>query len=107
MLHVVNGQVETMTSAQESAFLAQQSLSDIPQEVSMRQARLALFNAGLLSQVDAAIAAMSEPDKTIADIQWNHASSVVRANSLVTSLGGALGLSGAQLDQLFVTAWGL
>lgn len=107
-MKLVNGQPVAMSADEEATFLALQSQpAPIPQEVSMRQARLALFNAGLLPQVDASIAAMPDPDKTIADIQWNHSGSVIRTNSLVSSLGAALGLSGAQLDQLFVSAQAL
>jgi hypothetical protein len=102
---IVNGVEVEMSADEEAAFVASRDLEQsIPQEVSMRQARLVLFNAGMLSQVDAAIAAMSEPDKTIADIQWNHASTVVRDNAVVASLAAAIGLTSDQLDALFIAA---
>lgn len=78
--------------------------SAVPQEVTMRQARLALNAIGKLSAVDAAIAAMPEPTKTQAQITWEFSSMVQRSQPLVLSLGSALGLSSADIDQLFVTA---
>lgn len=72
--------------------------------VSMRQARLALNQAGLLSSVDDAIAAMDEPDKTIVTLEWEYASTVERLSSWVISMGAALGLTEQELDNLFVVA---
>lgn len=76
----------------------------IPTSVSMRQARLALLGAGLLSSVDAAIAAMSSPAKEAAQIEWDYASEVQRDNALISSLATGLGLTEAQIDDLFITA---
>lgn len=76
----------------------------VPTSVSMRQARLALLGAGLLSTVDATIAAMSEPAKTEALIEWEYSSEVWRHRPFVQSMGAALGLDDAQIDDLFVTA---
>lgn len=75
-----------------------------PASVTMRQARLALHAAGLLSSVEAAIAALPEPDKTRALIEWEYSNEVQRTNGIVAQLGPALGLNDAQLDALFVTA---
>lgn len=71
-----------------------------PSVVSMRQARLALLQVGLLSQVDAAVAAGGEADK----ITWEYATEVNRADALVINLSGALGLTNEQLDNLFILA---
>lgn len=76
----------------------------VPTEVTMRQARLALLGAGLLSQVDAAIASLPEPDKSAALIEWEYAAVVQRNSGLVPAMGTALGMTEAQLDALFVTA---
>lgn len=72
--------------------------------VTMRQARLALLSAGLLDQVTAAIAALPEPDKSAALIEWEYAATVERDSGLIPTMGTALGLSTAQLDALFATA---
>lgn len=74
--------------------------------VTMRQARLALHAAGLLDDVAAAIAALSEPAKTAAQIEWEYAQDVARNHGLVLSLAPALGLDDAALDALFAAAAG-
>ena len=78
-----------------------------PSEVTMRQARRALLAAGLLDDVEAAINAMSEPARTAARIDWDYSSTVKRDNATLAALAAALGLSGAQLDELFVAAAGI
>ncbi|TXH53543.1 MAG: hypothetical protein E6Q97_13090 [Desulfurellales bacterium] len=72
--------------------------------VSMRQARLALLQAGLLDDVEAAINALPEPQRAAARIEWDYSSQVARTQPLVLQLAPALGLNEAQLDALFVTA---
>lgn len=76
----------------------------VPQFVTMRQARLALLDAGLLSSVDAAIAAMSEPAKSAAQIEWEYASEVQRGNGMVPAMAAALGMTESQIDDLFIAA---
>jgi hypothetical protein len=39
-----------------------------------------------------------------ARIEWDYSSSVKRTQPLVLQMGAALGLTSAQLDQLFITA---
>jgi len=76
----------------------------VPQEVSMRQARLALLARGVLGQVDAAITSLPSPDSEAARIEWDYSSVVARNSPLVTMMGAALGLDAAALDELFITA---
>jgi len=76
----------------------------VPQSVTMRQARLALHAAGLLTSVDAAIAAMDEPDKTAAQITWEFAQTVDRGFGMVPQLASALGMTETQIDDLFIAA---
>lgn len=76
----------------------------VPIEVTMRQARLALHAAGKLAAVNAAIAALPEPPKTAALIEWEYSSMVRRDSQFVSMLGPALGLDAAALDALFVAA---
>lgn len=77
---------------------ADQEVAAIPSSVTMRQARLALLQAGLLAQVDAAI---TDP---AAKIEWEYAQTVERTSSLTQSMAASLGLTEAQLDQLFSQA---
>ena len=72
--------------------------------VTMRQARLALHASGLLANVSAVIAAMPEPARTEAQIEWEYASEILRDSPLVAALGAALGLDDAALDTLFAEA---
>lgn len=76
----------------------------VPTEVSMRQARLALHKAALLTGVEAALAALPEPQRTAAKIEWEFATTVRRDSPLVTVLGTALGLDAAGFDNLFLSA---
>lgn len=76
----------------------------VPKEVTMRQARLALLGAGVLAGVDAAIDAMPEPTRSAARIEWEYSGAVQRHNGFVAALGPALGMTGAQIDALFVAA---
>lgn len=79
----------------------------IPSRVTMRQARLALLGAGLLSTVNATIESMAGVQGEAARIEWEYALSVERDSPLVAGLSAALGLTAAQLDALFTTAAGL
>ena len=76
----------------------------IPDTVSMRQARLALFQENKLSQVQPLIDAMSEPAKTTTQISWDYATTVQRDDDLVVQLSAAMGLTSADLDALFTLA---
>lgn len=76
--------------------------------VTMRQARLALLRAGLLDNVAAAIAAIpDETQRRAAQIEWEYAAIVERNSALIQHLAPALGLTEAQMDELFATAAGL
>lgn len=75
-----------------------------PKIVSMRQARLALLQAGLLSAVNTAIEAMPGDAGEAARIEWEYATEVHRDKALVQSLALALSLTETQLDDLFTAA---
>lgn len=76
----------------------------VPQKVTMRQARLALLGAGLLDDVDAAIAALPSPQKEAAKIEWEYSQEVQRHNGFVSVLAPALGMTDEQTDALFMEA---
>jgi len=83
---------------------AEAGLLAVPQEVSMRQARLALLARGVLGQVDAAIESLPSPGREAARIEWDYSSVVARNSPLVVMMGAALGLDDGALDQLFIVA---
>lgn len=76
----------------------------VPASVTMRQARLALLGAGLLDDVEAAIAALPSPQKEAAKIEWEYSQEVQRHNGFVSVLAPLLGLTEAQTDALFIGA---
>ena len=79
-----------------------------PTSVTMRQARLALLQAGLLDQVDAAIASLpDEMQRKAAEIEWEYANTVNRDSAFVQQLAAGLGMTPEQMDELFVVAAGL
>ena len=65
--------------------------------ITPRQARLALHRAGLLDEV----ASMLAVDKEM-EIWWEYSLDIQRNHEMVIALGTQLGLTEAQLDQLFV-----
>lgn len=77
----------------------------VPASVSMRQARLALDQVGLLDDVEAAIAAIpNAAQRRKAQIEWEYAQEVQRRHGLVPAMAQALGMTDAQLDDLFLLA---
>ena len=76
----------------------------VPAAVTMRQARLALLGAGLLDDVDAAIAALPSPQKEAAKIEWEYSQEVQRHNGFVSVLAPILGMTAEQTDAMFIGA---
>lgn len=79
----------------------------VPEVVTMRQARLALLGAGLLAQVNTAVANMPGAEGDAARIEWEYAQEVRRDSPLVAGLSAALGLTDETLDNLYKAAAGL
>jgi hypothetical protein len=101
---LVNGELVEMTPEEEAAFEASRQPVDIvPQVVEMAKARKVLHLAGKLTIVQAAIAAMPEPAKTIALIDWEYETQIHRSNPLVLQLEPLLG-GAAVVDDLFKAA---
>lgn len=71
------------------------------EQVTMRQARLALLEAGKLEAVSAAIDQLPEPDRTKARIEWEFAQDVRKDWPLIQVLAPAIGLDAAALTALF------
>lgn len=79
----------------------------VPEVVTMRQARLALLSAGLLAQVNTAVANMPGTEGDAASIEWEYAQEVRRDSPLVAGLSAALGLTDETMDNLYKVAAGL
>lgn len=71
-----------------------------PTIVDMRQARLALLQAGLLPVINAAIESLGEAAK----IEWEFASVVRRDSPLIEMVKQGQGLTDTQIDELFLLA---
>lgn len=74
--------------------------SRVPQSISIRQACQALEGAGLLDDVEAAVAASPR----YVQIDWERATSVDRTWPTLIAMQSALGLTDRQIDDLFVLA---
>lgn len=72
--------------------------------ITLRQAKLALLNAGKLQDVLDAIAVLPEPQKTAAQIEFDYANDVERDSVLLGTIAAAIGLTEAETDQLFAAA---
>lgn len=76
----------------------------VPGAVPMRNARLALYSAGRLKQVENYIDAMEGVEGDLARIDWATAQTVRRDSPLVSKLMVLLNLTSDQIDALFIAA---
>ena len=72
----------------------------VPQVITIRQAKLVLLAAGLLDDVDAAVAAADR----VTQIEWEYATEVKRDWPTLVTLAAAMGISSTSLDGLFIEA---
>jgi len=86
------------------AFVGHAGAQQVPFSVTKRQGRLALLDAGKLSAVTDAIAALPSPQREAAEIEWSDATSYERSSPFVAMLGEKVGLDAAALDALFIAA---
>ena len=85
------------TQAEVDAYLASPV---VPQLVTPRQIRLALYQFGLRQQVEDYV---NSQDITVQD-SWNYATQIERTNPLILACKSALGKTDEELDQLFILA---
>ena len=81
-----------------NVFIAPSAPPESIPTLTMRQARLALLAAGLLSQVESAITTAEHR------IWWDYSTTVERTNPLVCSVLDSLGKSASEINTLFVDA---
>lgn len=77
-------------------------LAPVPPSVSAFQARAALARAGLLAAVQVQVEAMPADDER--RLAWDHAQGFERTSPTIAAFASALGLSEAQVDDLFRAA---
>lgn len=73
--------------------------STVPTTISPRQARLALYGAGLLDSVEAAVATNKEYQ-----IFWEYSLEIKRDDAILNAMAISLGLTERQVDDLFIAA---
>lgn len=101
----IEGDVQAGDTFDGQTYTRPEPVVIVPDAVTPRQAKLALLGADKLDAVDTALAAI--PDATqrkAAQIEWDSAIEFRRAAPLIATLGGAIGLTEAQIDALFVQA---
>lgn len=77
----------------------------VPDSVTRFQARAALLEAGLLPQVESLMAAPTV--SPIARLAWLEAQEFKRTSPTVAGMAAVLGLTDAEIDQLFIVAQGI
>jgi len=107
-------EVNCLTGEQRIIDLTQEEIDALPipvlsapvviTEVTMRQARLALLQSGLLTQVTNAINVMTGAEGDAARITWEFSGTVEKSNPLITQLATTLNLTTQQVDDLFILA---
>ena len=98
--HLIGDKV-AMTAEEVEAHINPPIIVTITQVVTMRQARLALLQSGLLTTVETAI--VNGTDEAM-KIEWEYATEVRRDWASLIALTTELGLTSLQLDDLFILA---
>jgi len=81
-------------------FVPAQVAPTVPDSITALQARLALLQAGLLADVEAAVEGLQQGDR----LAWEYAATIRRYSGPTVALSQTLGLTEAEVDALFVTA---
>lgn len=100
----VPGVLAVLAQAEWEALQADELLArnPVPASVTMRQARLALLAVDKLDDVAPTIAAIADStQRRKAQIEWEFSNEVQRHHGFVTVLAPALGLTDAEIDDLF------
>lgn len=100
----VPGVLAVLAQAEWGALQADEMLArnPVPASVTMRQARLALLAVDKLDDVAPTIAAIADStQRRKAQIEWEFSNEVQRHHGFVTVLAPALGLTDAEIDDLF------
>lgn len=76
----------------------------IPHEVPMWAIRAVLDLAGLTAPINAILAQLPEPDRTVVNRVWEYGNYIRRDSPAIVSLTVALGKTAAEVDAYFVAA---
>lgn len=75
-----------------------------PTEVPLWAFRAILTILNIAPQVESLINSLPEPQKTVANVQWQYGNYIERNHPLINSLGSELGLTKEQIDNIFLEA---
>jgi len=78
--------------------------NDLPSVVNLCDFRAAIELAGILPQVEALISGLTGQTKIIVETRWVYGNYIERHHPLIQALGPQLGLTTAQIDDIFRTA---
>lgn len=77
----------------------------IVQSVTPRQMRVALILSGIsMDSIEAIIDGLGEPQRSIVRTTWEYSTEFQRDNPVLNQMAPLLGLSSAQVDDLFILA---
>ena len=80
----------------------------VPEQVSRAQGKAVLITAGLWPDVLAYVEAMTDPtEKALAQVALNDTTHWRRDSPTMQAISTALGISGEQMDELFIQAAGI
>lgn len=80
-------------------------INNVPQSITRAQAKAALIINGLISLVQPALDAIVDPlERQLAQNDWDERLHFERTNPMLNNMAAALGMTDAQIDDLFRTA---
>lgn len=84
---------------------AKEVIIEVPQTITVRQAREQLIKLGLITQVQTSIDSIVDPmQKAIVQNYWEYSIDFKRDNELLIGLASSLGLTSEDLDTMFIEA---
>jgi hypothetical protein len=92
------------TEAEVDAAMLEPEPVAVPQEVPTWALREVCMIRGHTASIEAALANLSEPQRTIANNRWSHKPTISRASSLIAAMQAILGWSSDYVDELFLEA---
>jgi hypothetical protein len=76
----------------------------VPREIPNWRAKAILATMGLTGRVNEIIGSLPEPQRTVVQAAWAGDAKLARTGATVMALGAALGMTGEEMDALFVAA---
>jgi len=96
-----NNLTEEITSFEEEII----ETVTVPQVVTPRQMRVALIMSGIsLETIENKINSLPEPDQSITRVAWEYSTAFERDNPILNAMAPPIGLTGADVDQIFILA---